>query len=226
MSSDPGRLYAAARERITAIAQDLPAGAAERVCPATPEWTVHEVLAHLRGVTEDVRLGNLVGVATDPWTAKQVERLGATPIAELLSGWAEDAPLIEAVLSMPNPGEALLAVFDAHAHEADLRGALGLAPFLADEFAEWCAPKFARGFIAKAAAADLPGVQVVTDEGDRIGATDAPTVLRLSRFEFFRAVLGRRSAAQVLAYNWGSADAAAYLTHLFVFGPRADDLVE
>lgn len=226
MSTDLGELYAAARGRITAIATALPSDATEQTCPATPEWTVHDVLAHLRGVTEDVRTGNLDGVTTDPWTAAQIERHRDTSTADLLLGWAEDAPILEAVLSSIQDGIASRAVFDVHAHEADLRGALGHSSALPALFAEWALPLIADGFVTEVQSSDLPDVRIVTTEGDAIGPRDAPVVLRLDRFELFRALLGRRSPAQVAAYDWSGADPMQYLGHFFVFGPRATDLIE
>ncbi len=226
MSTDLGGLYAAARGRITSILADLPADEVERVCPATPQWNVHDVLAHLRGITEDVRTGNLDGVTTDPWTDAQVQRHRQTSMADLLAGWDADAPLVEAVLSAPGGEAVQRAVFDVHAHEADLRGALGLPGVLPDEFGAWATPIFAQSFIATANERGLPAAQIITLEGDHVGAPDAPTVLRVSRFELFRSQLGRRSAAQVAAYDWGSTDPSPYIEHYFVFGPRPDDLVE
>ena len=45
-------------------------------------------------------------------------------------------------------------------------------------------------------------------------------------FEFFRALAGRRSTAQVLAYDW-SGDPAPYLPVLNHFGPLPDeDVIE
>lgn len=226
MSTDLGGLYAAARSRITNLLTDLPPEAAERVCPATPEWTVHDVLAHLRGITEDVRTGNLDGVTTDPWTDAQVQRHRDTTMSDLLAGWAADAPLVEAVLSAPGGEAVQRAVFDVHAHEADLRGALGMPGVLPDDFGAWAAPLFAKSFITIAGEQGLPAVQIVTHEGDHIGSADAPTVLRVSRFELFRSQLGRRSAAQVAAYDWGATDPSPYLGHYFTFGPRVDGLME
>ncbi len=64
MAPDLGELYAASRNRISDLVLSSPPGAGANPCPATPGWTVHDVVAHLRGVTEDVRTGNLDGVAT------------------------------------------------------------------------------------------------------------------------------------------------------------------
>ena len=187
---------------------------------------MHDVLAHLRGITEDVRTGNLEGATTDPWTHAQVERHRDTTTVELITGWTADAPLLESVLSSGVLGGVERSVFDAHAHECDLRGALGLAGSLPDQFSVWALPLIAEGFVTRVAAAGLGGVAVETHEGELIGAAEAATVLRVSRFELFRAALGRRSAAQVLSYDWGGTDPTKLLRYFFVFGPRLDDLVE
>ncbi|MGH2760230.1 MAG: maleylpyruvate isomerase N-terminal domain-containing protein, partial [Actinomycetota bacterium] len=52
--------------------------------PATPEWSMTDVIAHLAGILADIRAGNLEGVATDPWTAKQVEARRGRKIPQLL----------------------------------------------------------------------------------------------------------------------------------------------
>lgn len=204
----------------------MPIESADCVCPATPEWTVHDVLAHLRGIAEDVRTGNLDGVTTDPWTHAQVERHRHTTVSELVAGWAADAPLIEAVLSSGAKAGVQRAVFDVYAHECDLRRALGLAGELPDQFSAWAVPLIGEGFVTQVGAAGLGGVSIETHEGDQIGSAGAAIVLRVNRFELFRAVLGRRSAAQVLAYDWGDTDPTTLLQYFFVFGPRLDDLVE
>ena len=187
---------------------------------------MHDVIAHLRGITEDVRTGNLDGVTTDPWTAAQVARHQHTSLSDLLAGWTQDAPILESVLSSGEPDVPIRAVFDLYAHEADLRGALGLEASLPENFGQWAVPIIAGGFVANVQAAGLSAVRVVTTEGDEIGASDAPVTLRASRFELFRSLLGRRSAAQVAAYDWGNIDPTPYLKHFFTFGPRDTDLVE
>ena len=226
MSIDLGQLYAASRHRITDLVMSSPAHAQDTGCPATPGWSVHDVVAHLRGIAEDVRTGNLEGVATDPWTAAQVERHRSTATVDLLAQWADDAPLLESILSSPQGAAVGRAVVDVHAHEGDVRGGLGRPAPLPDEFATWAMPAITEQFFTAINAAGLPSVRIVTAEGDHLGQESAPISLGVSRVELLRAVLGRRSAAQVMSYDWGGADASPYLTHFFIFGPRDTDLVE
>ena len=184
------------------------------------------MVAHLRGITEDARTGNLVGVATDPWTAAQVERHRDDPLARLLHDWAVDAAPFEEFLSGPHGAGAMQAVIDVHTHEYDISGVLPSRPPMTDAFAPWALGELVNGLTERTIAAGLPAVCVYTDEGDVLGPQDSPVSLRVSRFELFRAALGRRSPAQVSAYDWVGADPAPYLRHLFVFSPRLDPLTE
>jgi len=226
MTVDLGELYAAARYRITDLVMTSEPEQLENVCPSTPEWTMRGVLSHLRGVAEDVRLGNVADAGTDAWTARQVQRHAATPVPDLLAGWTDDAAMLEALLSSPSGASAARAVLDVNTHEADLRGALGCVVHLPDLFGDWATARLAERLIDNAAEAGLPALRVETVEGDRVGADQAEVVLRSSRYEFFRATFGRRSPEQVLAYDWGGADGRPYLAHVFVFGPRDTPLTE
>jgi hypothetical protein len=58
-----------------------------------------------------------------------------------------------------------------------------------------------------------------------LGAGTPAASLRASDFELLRAVMGRRSRAQLLALDW-DADAEPYVDHLHIFGPAATDVVE
>jgi len=205
LPTDLGVLYAAARRRITGLVaaalDDLPV-------PATPEWTVHDVVAHLRGIVEDGIGGNMDGAPGEAWTAAQVQRGASKTTAQLLDEWNEQAPMFETFLSSPSGNMVGAAVMDVHTHEADLRNALGHTAAVPEVFLAWAAPQLLAGFADAVAVAGLPPVTVV-----------APA------FEVFRARLGRRTEAEVTAYAW-SADPAPYLDAWFIFGRRAESLGE
>jgi len=226
MSVDLGSLYASSRWRITDLLTTMAPDTGEVSCPATPAWCVHDVVAHLRGVTEDVRTGNLEGVATDPWTAAQVDRHRGDSMPMLLDEWATDAAPFEEFLSGPHGAGGARAVLDVHTHEVDILAAVGVRHPLPSEFSEWVLPLVTGGLFEGCAGAGLAPVRIITDEGDTVGPDDAPVSLRVSRFELFRGMTGRRSPVQVAAWDWGGADPAPYLAHFFVLGPRQDALVE
>ena len=95
--------------------------------PATPDWTVHDVVAHLAGVATDLVEGRLDGLATDEWTAAQVERGRGRSIPELLDRWDEHGAAVDAFADALGPGGGQLVV-DATTHEHDLRGGVPATP--------------------------------------------------------------------------------------------------
>ncbi|MGB8858942.1 MAG: maleylpyruvate isomerase family mycothiol-dependent enzyme [Ilumatobacteraceae bacterium] len=207
MTTDLGALYRSARERITALA-----GAAdvdpELVVAATPEWTVHDVIAHVTGIAVDATSGNMDGAPGDAWTAAQVARNAGRPVAEMLAEWAQTGPGLEGFLSTPAGEVASAAVMDVHAHEADLRLALGLPVTVPAGFLEWAATSMRGSFAEQCQQAGLPPVELAADD-----------------FEWFRGRLGRRTEAEVCALSW-SADPGAYLDEFFIFGRAAASLGE
>lgn len=191
-------MYRSARLRVTEIVSD---DVADRPVPATPLWTVHDVVSHLCGVLGDVASGNLDGVTTAPWTAAQVERGRGKSMAQLVDEWAQAAPSFESFLSSPAGVSASAAVMDVHCHETDLRVALGLTPALPDAFLAWAGGQMRAGFGRQVAAAGLP-----------------PVTIDASDFEVFRGRLGRRTRDEVVALGW-FADPTPYLDTYFIFGP-------
>ncbi|MDO8403154.1 MAG: maleylpyruvate isomerase family mycothiol-dependent enzyme [Pseudomonas sp.] len=207
MTYDLGASYRAARERLSAlVAAHGPA--LDRTVPATPDWTVHDVLAHVAGVAHDAATGNMAGAPGDEWTAAQVARGRGQSADALVPLWAQHAPTLEALLSGPNGAMASAAVMDIHCHEADVRHALGLAAELPTEFLAWAGAAMRDRLAQQVAEADLPPVSV-----------------QASDFEWFRGRLGRRTAQEVSAYSW-SADPAAYLDLFFIFGRATRPLGE
>jgi uncharacterized protein (TIGR03083 family) len=195
---DLGAIYRASRLRVADLANDDIGG---RPVPATPAWSVHDVVGHLYGVMTDISSGNLEGVTTPPWTAAQVERCAGKSVAEVIEEWDGAAPGFESFLSTPAGSNAGAAVMDVHCHETDLRSALGLAPALPDDVLAWAGHRMRSAFDAQVAAAGLPAVD-----------------LDASDFEMFRGRLGRRTREEVAAFGW-SADPTPYFDIFFLFGP-------
>jgi uncharacterized protein (TIGR03083 family) len=207
MSVDPGILYRTCRERITALVT-APGVDETMVVPATPEWTVHDVIAHVAGISEDAVTGNMAGAPGDEWTAAQVARGRTKTLAELLAGWAERSPTMEAVFSSPEGAPMLAGVIDVHTHEADLRNALGLPVDVPADFLAWVGTRLSGALVEQVAAAGLP-----------------PVSIDISDMEWFRGRFGRRTVDEVRAYPW-SADPEPYLDLFFVFGRAERSLGE
>jgi len=213
-------LYSSTRIRLTAFLDGsrIPD---DRPVAATPGWTVHDVVAHLAGVAQDLASGwRPTGGPTPEWTAGHVARGRGVPTEDLLAEWERSSPPVEAMLAK---AAIWPVVLDAAAHEHDIRGAVG------DTGARDC-PVVHIGAAVMLKGLNVPRPLIVETEQRevRVGATgdaDDPDRLITSDFEAFRWRLGRRSRQQLAAMRW-SADPAPYVDSLCIFGPAQRDLVE
>jgi hypothetical protein len=212
-------LYRGTRERVV----QLVSGPADDVLPvpATPGWTVHDVVAHLTGVAEDMLTGGPQSGPTPEWTAGHVARGRGVSMADLLATWAQCGPKVEALLDQTPIWPVVL---DAGSHELDIRSAVGDTSLRDSALVMVGAKVLLRGL-------DVPlPLRVVTQDHDvRVGPEapgEEPVVLRTTTYEAFRWRLGRRSRAQLAAMDWGGADPTPFLDHLCIFGPADDDVLE
>ncbi len=205
--------YRTARLRITELVLSLDDDELARAVPACPGWTVHDVVSHITGVADDALNGRMDGVATDPWTAAQVERSRGTSTEDLLERWSEQAAVFE---SFPLPPQA---VIDLTTHEQDIRGAID-QPGARDTDEV----QFAFELVVQRAVEVVPGLRVEAD-GVVYGREDATSTLRGDRFVLYRAMMGRRSPAQLRALDWGG-EPPAEIEAVAVFGPAPADVVE
>lgn len=214
--------YRDLRARVTDLIRAASPEQLEAIAPATPEWRVHDVLAHMVGVTADVLAGRLDGVATDAWTQAQVDARRTTPVDVMLDEWAENAVTVEPMI--PDFGVmAGQAVLDACTHEHDIRDALDRpgardstaihigSAWLGDRIGEFNAPT------------DRGAIRIETDLWSRTYGDGEPTsTLRVSAFELMRGSTGRRSQAQLDTWEW-SGPARGELVVMPIFVPRSAD---
>jgi uncharacterized protein (TIGR03083 family) len=220
---DIARHYRSAHERLSEFARGLSAEQAETAVTGTPGWSVHDVLAHLAAIPTDALAGRLAGLPSDDDTATQVAERKDRDIRELLDEWAPNVPAMcegaQAGLVPPN-----LAV-DALTHEQDIRGALGAGPSLTPEELRFCTNLYAFGCGYGLKQAGIPPLAIAATDSDfafTAGVGEPAASVRASEFELFRALSGRRSRAQVTAYDW-TGDPAPYLDRFNIFGALPDE---
>jgi uncharacterized protein (TIGR03083 family) len=201
------------------------AAALDAVAPATPAWTVRDLLAHLVGVTADIVSGNLEGVGTDAWADAQADARRGRSVDELLAEWDEHGPVVEEMAGQFGRAAGQLLT-DATTHEHDVRGALG-----ARGARDSSAITLSFGFVGLSLGEQLDqtdhGALVVHHDGrsDTLGSGDPVATLRIDDFEFVRALTGRRCVEQMAAYDWDGAFAPERLA-LARFAVRPDPLLE
>ena len=220
-TGEVGAAYASCRGRIGALVRAAGDNTVKAsTVPACPEWSAHDVVAHLAGVVSDALAGNLDGVATDPWTAAQVEARRDRPVDEVLDEWDTGAATFESVLdAVGDPGRQ--AVLDVVTHEHDIRGALGAAGARDSDAVRIGLGFVAPRFVDAAAAQHGLSVRIVADDGDgtSFGAVDAPFTLTAAPFELVRALTGRRSVEQLAEMKW-EGDCSVVIP-AFTYGPFA-----
>lgn len=216
--------YRSLQERVRDVVGRADANRLASQCPATPEWTARDVLAHLVGVTDDVVNGRLDGVASDAWTQAQVDARADADAGALLDEWDKNLDAFLALLDAVPDEIAGQALFDAATHEHDLRHALA-APGARDSDAvaigwAWLVDARTRGA--------APALRYVTDAGEMTGgAGDVVATVEAPRFELVRATAGRRSASEVSAYRWLPASSSPNLLLAApIFRMRAEPLDE
>jgi len=138
-------------------------------------------------------------------------------VADVITEWRNRTPALLEMLA--NPGAVDASAFDLLTHEHDLRGALGLAGPSDPEAVSGVTARVTGRVNSLVNKADLPGLRLVSDDGEWIcGSAEVAVTGTAPTMEWFRALFGRRSPAQILTYEWDG-DPSPYFGLLNLFGP-------
>ena len=182
--------------------------------PACPGWRVRDVVAHLVGIIEDALAGRLTGPPPPEQTREQVDRHRDDAPADLLDTWISLSPTFESALTSLGRWPAFL---DVLSHEHDIRAALGDGAFRDHDDVKRAAALLSE---------NLPdGLHVSLDGRNEAPPDGTVATLSTTSFEYLRLRLGRRSTDQTFALDWDG-DPRPFQSNLFIFGPRATDLLE
>ena len=185
---------------------------------ACPGWSVRDVVAHMTAVAQDWADGRLARAPTDAQTAEHVRRFDGLGETELLELWDSAASRLHHLADAEDLEPPL---GDIACHEHDIRSAIGRPGARDAESVRWTADTLL-------AMLDPPiPMRVVVEDGEyRSGPPGgAELILHTTRFDALRWRTGRRSRAQLTAMDW-SADPAAVVDHLYLFGPAGADVIE
>lgn len=190
--------------------------------PATPEWTVHDLLCHLVGGAADIASGRVDNAGKEHWTARHVAERQGRSVDQLLTEWAHVSPTVEKSLKGQRFTGPSLAP-DLICHEADLRETLKLAPadreYWHDPFLEVMMLRLDQRL------QNVMTVLVADEHGQQwqCGSGDTTTRLHTDGYELLRAMFSRRSRKQIAAWNWTPIPTGDVIDCFGVFGPRDDD---
>lgn len=214
--------YRNARTRLSDLAATLSDEQLRAPVPATPEWTVHALLAHLVGGAADAASGRLDGVPGDQWTARHVEERHRHSVDELLAEWDRVGPVVESGLRGQEEFFGPNLAADAICHEADLRECLGL-PRVDRE--HW--HPFLEGMLrfVRKQLRHTTTLLIRDEQGQQwsCGSGEPATLLRADGYELLRGTFSRRSQRQIAAWNWTPTPVEQMIERFGFFGPRDDD---
>jgi uncharacterized protein (TIGR03083 family) len=202
-AADCGALYRAKRRELLALAHTLTADELATTVPATPAWSVHDVIAHLVGITADLNALRFDDPDPDAWTARQVRERRTATVADLEREWEAEADRFEEGLRLLGYELGSHYVGDLLQHTQDVRAALGRGPIADDEALAVALDFYVDHFSQALVASGAGAVEVRTgDEAWTAGAGAVVASVEADRLELFRAFGGRRAEAGVRALSW------------------------
>ena len=207
-----------AQDRVIGLVADLDDEQAARRVPACPDWTVRDLLAPMVGLGADVVAGEEADDHNSGWTQAHVDARADNDVAAIVAEWQ----------SLTGPLTAWMAangarpLGDVVIHEQDLRGALEAPGAEDNEGLDTIRDRMAGRFGPRVAEAGLPAIALISPTWEcRAGDGPVAVVLEASAFDLFRALVARRSAAQIGSWVVRG-DVGPYLDAFAGLGPLPD----
>ena len=238
-------VYEVTRKELSNFVSSLPEKDLRRPVPATPTWSIHDVIAHMSGALACVAsgdfprefflaIGSKEGIALiNEWTERQVEDRRERPIQDLLDEWesatASIAPMIRGDVPWPDqvfPFAGYVLMTDLAIHQQDIYGALGVVKDREEAPISIGFSTYVSGIDLRIQSEGGPSIRFVTEDKEKVAGQEEPAAtVRGSRFELFRALSGRRSLDQIRKYEW-EGDPEPFLKFFYPYGVREEPLVE
>jgi len=243
---DLAAAYFETQQHVADLVRDLPDAELATTVPASPAWSVKDVVAHVTGVAVDAAGGgippdvDLVLSLSDPehaarrevLTAAQVEERRDRTIHQILDEWTSSLdsllPMIRGERPFPRPvpfGDAIVLT-DLAVHAQDVRGALRKPGDRDSAGVRVALASYAAALALRLAMRGVPPLRLRYEGKERlVGEGEPAATLSGDRFEIFRALAGRRSTGQMLAMDW-EGDPTPYVELIPAYGPPDEPLVE
>jgi hypothetical protein len=231
-SVDTGAVYERIRRAFIAMVSVLTDEQLHLRVPATPAWSVKDVLAHVVGLAADLNAqrfpepDDVGGVA---WAGNQVANRQSLIVGEVIEEWEREAETFENGLRAFGYEFGSHFAADLYVHYCDVRSAIGVTPD-ADELTVAVALDHYLGYVAAMLAdANWGTLEIVAGPEIRRLGTEHPARahLRAEPVELLRALSARRSERQIRALDWeGDVDGFLALVRTALSGgyslPEAD----
>lgn len=238
-------IYDVTRKEIADFVVGLPEEDLARQVPATPEWSIRDIVAHLAGdaactIEGDFPLEFFAAPGSDrgvvlvnDWTSRQVSNRRGRSLQELLDEWESSSALLVQMIGgiEPWPTESMwfaghVLATDITIHQQDIYGALGVERNRDTDGIAHGFSTYVTGVDLRINASGGSALRLVTENDDRTAGDGEPVAtVRGPRFELFRALSGRRNPDQVRNYDWDG-DPEPFIEYFYPYGMREQALVE
>ena len=194
--------WAEAQARVIELTGGLSEQALATTVPACPDWTAQDLLAHMIGVDADILAGNGDDGDLDGWTQAQVDSRRGQDRDALHQEWRGMTESVQQYMREKDTRP----LGDVIIHEQDLRGALDVAGARSTDGLAALRDRMADGFDQAVSDAGLAPVQLVSETWTHsTGEGEPGLVLTASEFDLTRALMTRRSAAQLRSWTTSGA---------------------
>jgi uncharacterized protein (TIGR03083 family) len=227
--------YTETRDRLIELVRPLDKPGLAAFVPATPAWTINDVVAHLTHVAGAYAAGhhsystqdmNELAVVlsddlpdVDRWAQEGVDERRCFSFEEIINEWFDQTGALCQMMAGRRPLPrgtsrdtlAWAAVSDLATHAQDIRGALCAQPDREAYATKLAYASFTMMLEVRAASADVPSIRMVTQRGEVvIGAQAATRTVEVDWYELLRATAGRRNVHQIRRL-FAPNDASPYL---------------
>lgn len=234
--------------RISMIELARSAGEAARTTrvPACPDWTIHDLVAHVTSIATKLSSGGVPGDLNlvlfwdddmsqrrDDFVDGALEERRNRSMDELIDEWNASATLLGSMFRgetpFPEGSPPLMewvVVTDIGQHLQDLAGALGTTSARGALATGLSLRSYVEAMKLRAAHDKLPALRIRAGSREWvIGEGEPVATVTGEPFELARAAAGRRSPEQIRAYDWDG-DPDPFLPLFYPYGMRESALVE
>lgn len=243
--ADLAEIFDGLRAEIGATVSGLSEDELHRELPATPGWSAKDVVCHLTGDVVSLLAGDFpreffrsfgdqeaVRVLNE-WTTQHVVERRDLPLEAILKEWEEASRPYTAMVrgeeewpdGIPTFADRIL-ITDATVHRQDIFGAFGIVKDRSDPPIRISLTGYIMVMGLRLGTDGIAPLRFeVEDKSYTPGEGEPGATVKTTRFEFFRALTGRRNPDQIRAYEWDG-DPEPYVPYFFPYGVRQDALEE
>jgi uncharacterized protein (TIGR03083 family) len=243
---DLAAAYHDARIAMTTLVREASEKTRDTRVPACPDWTVHDLVAHVTSIASDLSTGVFppdlnpiqfwdaeMAVRREAFVDQALAKRRDKPLEEILTEWESSATQLEGMIRgdepFPEHSPPLaewIVVTDIGVHLQDLQGALGTSGYRDALATGLSLRSYVEAMKWRVAQEGLPSLRIRAGSREWVvGEGDPVATLTGDPFELGRAASGRRSPDQIRAYDW-EGDPEPFIPLFYPYGPRSDALVE